>query len=242
MKITEELIQKIEMAEKYGATEEEIMKLLDLKAFPSEIKEEFNKYKDFVTVSDAADQLKSVLGSLKNEKAYELKVLRLIDKGEIQAEKPSNKEGYRISKGELVRFIEDSKKSKEEWKKEALHYKKLYEDLLAEKEAPENVQEAVQEEEKESNTNTLVQEEKGEIEVNTKPKTKKKTGVLEKNQEDGRYYVKGTDICFTSGEPIEFMKNKKYVASTVEHGRESNDYYIVGLGKDVPIEGIKVRY
>ena len=239
MKITEELIQKIEMAEKYGATEEEIMKLLDLKAFPSEIKEEFNKYKDFVTVSDAADQLKSVLGSLKNEKAYELKVLRLIDKGEIQAEKLSNKEGYRISKGEIARFIEDSKKSKEEWKKEALYYKKLYEDLLA---ASQGVQEAVQDEEKEPNTNVLVQEEKREIGANMKPKNKKKTGVLEKNGEDGRYYIKGTDICFTSGEPIEFMKNKKYVASTVEHGGESNDYYIVALGKDVPIEGIKVRY
>jgi Domain of unknown function (DUF5348) len=239
MKITEELIQKIEMAEKYGATEEEIMKLLDLKAFPSEIKEEFNKYKDFVTVSDAAEQLKSLLGSLKNEKAYELKVLRLIEKGEILAEKLSNKEGYRISKGEIARFIEDSKKSKEDWKKEALHYKKLYEDLLA---ASQSVQEAVQEEEETLNTKALVQEEKHEIEVNTKPKNKKKTGFLEKNGEDGRYYIKGTEIYFTSGETIEFMKNKKYATSTVEHGGENNDYYIVALGKDVPLDGIKVRY
>jgi len=240
MKITEELIKKIELAESLGASEETIMEMYDLKAFPSEIKAEFNKYKDYVTVLEASKQLKSVLGDLKNEKAYELKVLRLIDKGEIQAEKPSNKEGYRIAKGELARFIEDSKKSKSDWKEEALKYKKLYDDLLASLEAPENAQEAVQEEEKEPNTNTLVQEEKHEIEANTKPKTKKKTGILEKNQEDGRYYVKGTDICFTSGEPIEFMKNKKYAASTVEHN--GDDYYIVGLGRDVPIEGIKVRY
>jgi len=240
MKITEGLIQKIEMAEKYGATEEEIMKLLDLKASPSEIKEEFNKYKDFVTVSDAAEQLKSVLGSLKNEKAYELKVLRLIDKGEIQAEKLSNKEGYRISRGEIARFIEDSKKSKEDWKKEALHYKKLYEDLLA---VYQNAQEVVQEEETESNVNTLEQEENSEIRANKKVKDRRKTGFLEKNQEDGRYYIKGTEIYYTSGNPITFKaKNGKYMDSSVEHGGENNDYYITELGKDVSMAGIKVRY
>jgi len=120
MKITAELIQKIEKLEQNNISAEEIKEILDLTHSIAEIKAEFLENQDYYTVSESADHLKPILGKLKDEKAYELKVYRLIDKGEIVAEKGSNKTGYRIHKAEIERFIEESKMTKEDWKKRAL--------------------------------------------------------------------------------------------------------------------------
>ena len=64
-------------------------------------------------------------------------------------------------------------------------------------------------------------------------------------REDGRYEIEGTDIYFTSGKPIEVLKYDEsqeeydWVYSRVEHSSE--DYYIVTLGKQTKIDGLKVR-
>lgn len=69
-------------------------------------------------------------------------------------------------------------------------------------------------------------------------------GVLVKN-ENGRYEIEGTGVEFSSGRPLDVWHyddwDEKYVwtRSRVEHG--NGDYYIVALGKDVSIEGLKVR-
>lgn len=69
----------------------------------------------------------------------------------------------------------------------------------------------------------------------------KAEGHLEKNS-IGRYEVEG--IQLSSGSYVEFFSDDDedggcYVPSRVEHGGE--DYYIVALGKEKPIEGLKVR-
>lgn len=62
---------------------------------------------------------------------------------------------------------------------------------------------------------------------------------------DGRYEIQGTDEYFSSGKPLEvyrydeFDERYEWVKSRVEHS--NGDYYIVALGKDVEIEGLKVR-
>jgi len=124
MKITDELVQSIEEMEELNIPEEKIKKFLKLKDSITEIKEEYYKYEDYVKVSEAVPLLKEYLGKLKDDKGYELKILRLLEKGEIKGKKLSNKEGYRIKKTEIQRFIEDSSKTKEDWKNEAKKCKK----------------------------------------------------------------------------------------------------------------------
>ncbi|HEF5066811.1 TPA: hypothetical protein SAQ65_005943 [Bacillus cereus] len=126
MKITDELMKEIEEMEKANFPEEKIKKYLNLKGSVSEVKEEFRKYDGYVTVSDSVELLKPYLGTLKDDKSYELKILRMI-KGDkkrgilpqIEASKPSNKIGYRIKKEEIERFINEFNKTKEDWKTEA---------------------------------------------------------------------------------------------------------------------------
>lgn len=65
-------------------------------------------------------------------------------------------------------------------------------------------------------------------------------GRLEK-QSNGRYQVDGVEL--TSGSYVEFYEDDEdggyYIPSRVEHNGE--DYYIVALGREQSIEGLKVR-
>lgn len=69
-------------------------------------------------------------------------------------------------------------------------------------------------------------------------------GVLVKNANE-RYEIEGTGVEFTSGRPLDvwhyddWKEEYKWTRSRLEHG--NGDYYIVALGKDVSIEGLKVR-
>ena len=62
---------------------------------------------------------------------------------------------------------------------------------------------------------------------------------------DGRYGIDGTEIYFTSGSRIdvwrydEFDERYDWFYTTVEHNGE--DYYIEVFGRDILIEGAKVR-
>ena len=69
----------------------------------------------------------------------------------------------------------------------------------------------------------------------------KREGYLTKNPSTGRYEFEGTDIYFTSGEPLDVWDEdwESWHHSRVEHS--NGDYYIVALGKEKPIEGVKVR-
>jgi hypothetical protein len=69
-------------------------------------------------------------------------------------------------------------------------------------------------------------------------------GRLVKNDEE-RYEIEDTSIVFTSGRPLdvwrydEFDEKYEWVLTRVEHNGE--DYYIKALGREAPIEGLKVR-
>lgn len=168
MKITDELIQEIEEMEKLNIPEEKIKKYLNLKGSVAETKEEFHKFDGYLKVSDAVELLKPHLGTLKDDKAYELKILRLIkgkkdEKPLLKATKLSNKLGYRIKKEDIETFITNSKKTKEQllqelqdvedwkgkaedwetkavsWEAVALKYKALYEESIGKK-SPEVIE------------------------------------------------------------------------------------------------------
>lgn len=73
----------------------------------------------------------------------------------------------------------------------------------------------------------------------------KEEGKLVKRS-DGRYEIEGTDEYFSSGKPLEvflnsneFNERDEWVKSRVEHA--NGDYYIVALGKEKSLEGVKVR-
>lgn len=68
----------------------------------------------------------------------------------------------------------------------------------------------------------------------------KAKGYLVQNS-TGRYEIGGTDYYFTSGYPLEVFleEDNRWYKSHVEHDGE--DYYIVCLGRNTPIEGLLVR-
>ena len=72
----------------------------------------------------------------------------------------------------------------------------------------------------------------------------KAEGKLVKNKYD-RYEIEGTDYYFTTGYPLDvwfyddWKEEYRWKRSVVEHNEE--DYYIKALGKETPIEGVKVR-
>lgn len=65
-------------------------------------------------------------------------------------------------------------------------------------------------------------------------------GILVKNQND-RYEIEGTNIEFSSGSPLDVWDEEwgQWETSRVEHN--GGDYYIVSLGRERPIAGVKVR-
>ncbi|MFX3675378.1 MAG: DUF5348 domain-containing protein [Paenisporosarcina sp.] len=65
-------------------------------------------------------------------------------------------------------------------------------------------------------------------------------GILVKNN-NSRYEIQGTEIEFSSGSPLDVWNNEwnQWETSRIEHNGE--DYYIVSLGKNKPISGLKVR-
>jgi hypothetical protein len=65
------------------------------------------------------------------------------------------------------------------------------------------------------------------------------SGTLEKNYETGRYEVDG--ISLSSGYPVEYLSelDKCYIPSRLEHN--GDDYYIVALGREEDIDGVRVR-
>jgi len=90
--------------------------------------------KNSVSVSEAAVYLNDRL----DEKWNEAKVRRYIATADITPElNPGNakKLGYRIMLVELDRFIADSKKTKDDWKREAQGWKAKYEELKAQMDA-----------------------------------------------------------------------------------------------------------
>jgi hypothetical protein len=65
------------------------------------------------------------------------------------------------------------------------------------------------------------------------------SGTLGKNYETGRYEVDG--ISLSSGYPVEYLSelDKCYIPSRLEHN--GDDYYIVALGREEDIDGVRVR-
>jgi hypothetical protein len=75
--------------------------------------------------------------------------------------------------------------------------------------------------------------------LNNMVKPVQTSGTLEKNYETGRYEVNG--ISLSSGYPVEYLSelDKCYIPSRIEHN--GDDYYIVSLGREEPIDGVSVR-
>ncbi|BCC56684.1 DUF5348 domain-containing protein [Bacillus cereus] len=75
--------------------------------------------------------------------------------------------------------------------------------------------------------------------LNNMVKPVQTSGTLEKNYETGRYEVNG--ISLSSGYPVEYLSelDKCYIPSRIEHN--GDDYYIVALGREEDIDGVRVR-
>lgn len=75
--------------------------------------------------------------------------------------------------------------------------------------------------------------------LNNMTKPVQTSGILEKNYETGRYEVNG--ISLSSGYPVEYLSelDKCYIPSRLEHN--GDDYYIVSLGREESIDGVRVR-
>ena len=65
-------------------------------------------------------------------------------------------------------------------------------------------------------------------------------GILVKNSIN-RYEIQGTEIEFSSGSPLDVWNEEwnQWETTRIEHNGE--DYYIVSLGRETPILGVKVR-
>lgn len=65
-------------------------------------------------------------------------------------------------------------------------------------------------------------------------------GRLTKNSE-GRYEIEDTDIYFTSGSLLDYWdeEDEEWCSSRVEHNGQ--DYFVVLLGREKNLEGVKVR-
>ena len=65
-------------------------------------------------------------------------------------------------------------------------------------------------------------------------------GILVKNN-NNRFEIQGTEIEFSSGSPLDVWNNEwnQWETSRIEYSGE--DYYIVSLGRNTPISGLKVR-
>lgn len=58
-------------------------------------------------------------------------------------------------------------------------------------------------------------------------------------RDDLRYEIEGENWPFTSGEPLEYYNDGRWIPSRIEHG--NGDYYIYHLGEEVNIQGQLVR-
>lgn len=120
MDINQELIRRIEELESYDIPQEKIKEILMLSDSPSVIKSIYQEMKQYYTVSQATKVLKPHLGKLKDDRSYRMKIIRLIETGELEAFKGvNNRQGYRISKTSVADYIKECEITKSEWRKRA---------------------------------------------------------------------------------------------------------------------------
>lgn len=117
MKIDEKLVTKIENMRQEGLSDEKIGSYLDLERTPDAVLQQFEDQKAFIPVEEIATWFQKEFGKQDKENHYYLKVLRLLKGGQIKGTKPSNKEGWKVKKEAVQSYIEESKMSKDDWKK-----------------------------------------------------------------------------------------------------------------------------
>lgn len=235
-------VEQILLAKQENIEDAVIKQILKLDHDVETILNEYERTKSVKTAEEVAEMLKEALGSKSKEAWNKHKVYRLMKEGVFTPvdKNPPKKLGYRFDVEQVHEFIQDQLVTKEELLKKNKVLKQRIQELeqiisgISPVTHLEEQKQVLNRENNEEATKPLEQEKEA--------KKEPKTGVLVRNEEDGRYYVRGTTYYYTSGEPITFLKGRRWIDSRVEHGGKSADYYIVDLGKDVLIEGIKVKY
>lgn len=111
----EAIVSKIEDLKKGKFSNEKIMGILDLKENPDDILKAYEKEKGLYTIEDAAIFIGNELKGTWNYR----KVYNLLggENPQIKSVKESNKKGRKILKKELERFVEEKKRTREDYKR-----------------------------------------------------------------------------------------------------------------------------
>ncbi|WP_283749692.1 hypothetical protein [Bacillus mycoides] len=112
----ESVVSKIEDLKKGKFSSEKIMQILELKEKPEDILKEYEKEQGLYSIEDAAVKI----GEELNDKTWNYRKLYNLLVGEnpqLKSVKQSNKKGRKIHKKEIERFIDERKRTREDYKR-----------------------------------------------------------------------------------------------------------------------------
>lgn len=111
----QETASKIEDLKIANFSNEKIMQILGLEVNPDKILEEYEKEKDYRTIEEAAKMIDDKLEGTWNYR----KVYNLIncENPQMKSVKKSNRQGIKIHKDEVERFIDERKRTREDYKR-----------------------------------------------------------------------------------------------------------------------------
>lgn len=117
------MVSKIEDLKKGKFSNQKIMEILDLKESPDAILKEYEKEKGLYSIDDAA----AMIGEALNETWNYRKLYNLMtgENKQIESIKQSNKKGRKIHIKEIERFIDERKRTREDYKRLYKHEQNL---------------------------------------------------------------------------------------------------------------------
>ncbi|HDR7970076.1 hypothetical protein OWP15_27425 [Bacillus paranthracis] len=109
------IASKIEDLKMANFSNEKIMEILSIKENPDDILKEYEKEKDYRTIEEAAEMIGNKLEGTWNYR----KVYNLIncENPQMKSVKKSNRQGIKIHKDEVERFIDERKRTREDYKR-----------------------------------------------------------------------------------------------------------------------------
>lgn len=122
----ESIVRKIEDLKKGKFSSEKIMQILDLTETPKNILKEYEKEQGLYSIEDAATKI----GEELNDKTWNYrKLYNLIncENPQLESVKQSNKKGRKIHIDEINRFIDERKRTREDYKRLFEHEQTLSE-------------------------------------------------------------------------------------------------------------------
>lgn len=111
----QETASKIEDLKTANFSNEKIMQILGIEENPDDVLKEYEKEKDYRTIEQAAEMIGNELKGTWNYR----KVYNLIncENPQMESVKKSNRQGIKIHKDEIKRFIDERKRTREDYKR-----------------------------------------------------------------------------------------------------------------------------